>query len=199
MIKANLWNFDLLINDKWKSYPVVHVWKVIFLWQISDKKGLFLRCFVVPRGSKGEFITQYDNKCKYAWCYWQCCWCLWCKIKGITVLMSFLSITFEWTLVCLITLEFKLGCWQKQMWLIMCWYWLFKGHVCRSQKAHTPHMGSHFDTSIACAVYLQRASTMHLFDIHWLSHTVNIHLPLHSLEVFMIAITRRSARTALST
>lgn len=72
----------------------------------------------------------------------------------------------------------------------------------RSQKAHIPHMGSHFDTSIACAICRQRASTMHIFDRHWLSqtpaHTVNTHFPLHSLEVFMIAIQEEAQELPLA-
>lgn len=53
------------------------------------------------------------------------------------------------------------------MGLIMHWYRLARiMHAQEAQKAHTPHMGIHFDTSIAWAVYLQRASTMHLFDRH---------------------------------
>lgn len=58
----------------------------------------------------------------------------------------------------------------------------------RGRSRITVRVASHFDASTARAVDPQRISTMHLFDRHWLSHTVNIHFPLHSLEVFMIAV-----------
>lgn len=80
-------------------------------------------------------------------------------------------------------------CWQKINGVNDILLLISKDHVCSEVKRLIP---STWGVSLIHWLHAQYIFKSFyyasFFDRHWLSHTVNIHFPLHLLEVFMIAI-----------
>lgn len=169
-----LWKFDLLINIKRQHLPVARFSEITSKWQISDK-GLFWWHFIFPWVSMTENLTQYDhtaNMCRKHWCS--------CKENCSIDVFPLLCIWVAYFTI----LKFKLLI-KKWMGLIIHWYQLARRRLRRLLRhtwefilKHRLHGQYIFEEPQLC-IFLTE---------HCLSHTVNIHFPLHSLEVFMIAI-----------
>lgn len=160
-----LWKFDLLINIKRQHLPVARFSEITSKWQISDK-GLFWWHFSFPWVSMTETLTQYDHTpdmCRKHWCG--------CKENCSIDVFPLLCIWVAYFTI----LKFKLLC-KKMNGVNKTLVLARIMHAQEAQKAPTPHVGIHSETSIAWAVYLRRASTMHLFDIVYLIQLTDISL-----------------------